>query len=174
MREGVFRCAFFVVVAALNPLVFAVYWITLRASIGVAGFMFHHLLHNRRGALGTYALPFPPWLARAGGALFGAEPMLILTQHRSHHLWPDVRVRDLPRFPAEFALPPDPSRRRRSPPPRGAALPPRDRRHQGKLDGYDLPSPDARRTSPTARCSRASSCSPGTRCTSYACRPKSS
>jgi hypothetical protein len=108
MREGVFRCAFFVVVAALNPLVFAVYWITLRASIGVAGFMFHHLLHNRRGAVGTYALPFPPWLARAGGALFGAEPMLILTQHRSHHLWPDVRVRDLPRFPAEFALPPGP------------------------------------------------------------------
>lgn len=105
---GAFRCACFVAVAALNPLVFAVYWITLRASIGVAGFVFHHLLHNRRGALGTYALPFPPWLARAGGAIFGAEPVLILTQHRSHHVWPDVRVRDLPHFPAEFLLPPGP------------------------------------------------------------------
>jgi hypothetical protein len=107
-REGGFRCACFVAVAVVNPLVFAVYWITLRGCIGVAGFVFHHLLHNRRGALGTYALPFPPGLARAGGAVFGAEPMLILEKHRAHHVWPDVRVRDLPRFPAAFALPPGP------------------------------------------------------------------
>ena len=106
------RLAVFVAVAALNPPVFLVYWLTLRASVGVSGFVFHHLLHNRRGALGTYALPFPRWLVRGGQALFGPEPMLILMQHRSHHLWPDVRVRDLPVLPAEFALAPGPVTRR--------------------------------------------------------------
>jgi fatty acid desaturase len=108
VRDGAIRCVFFVAVVALNPLVFAVYWITLRVCIGSAGFVFHHLLHNRRGALGTYALPFPPGLVRAGAALFGTEPMLILVRHRAHHLWPDVRVRDLPHLPAAFALPPGP------------------------------------------------------------------
>ena len=107
-RDGAFRLVCFVAVAVVNPAVFLVYWVALRVSIGGAGFVFHHLLHNRRGALGTYALPFPPWFVRAGRALVGDEPMLILTQHRSHHLWPDVRVRDLPRLPAAFALPPGP------------------------------------------------------------------
>jgi hypothetical protein len=77
-------------------------------SIGGAGFVFHHLLHNRRGDLGTYALPFPAWFVRAGRLIVGAEPMQILTQHRSHHLWPDVRVGDLPEFAPTFSLPPGP------------------------------------------------------------------
>ena len=106
MRDGVFRLACFCAVATINPAVFFVYWIALRASIGGGGFVFHHLLHNRRGALGTYALPFPRWVVRAGRMIVGVEPMLILTRHRSHHLWPDARVRDLPHFPATFALPP--------------------------------------------------------------------
>jgi len=107
-RDGAIRLVCFGIVAAVNPAVFIIYWITLRVSVGTAGFVFHHLLHNRRGELGTYALPFPPWLVRAGRTLFGDEPMLILTRHRSHHLWPDVRVRDLPQLPAAFALPPGP------------------------------------------------------------------
>lgn len=108
MRDGAFRLACFCTVVAVNPAVFFVYWIALRASIGGAGFVFHHLLHNQRGALGTYALPFPAWLVRAGRVVVGSEPMQILTQHRSHHLWPNVRVRDLPRLPPAFALPPGP------------------------------------------------------------------
>jgi len=107
-RDGVFRLACFCAVVALNPAVFLVYWIALRASIGSAGFVFHHLLHNRRGVLGTYALPFPHWFVRAGRAIVGAEPMQILTRHRSHHLWPDVRVRDLPQLPPALALPSGP------------------------------------------------------------------
>ena len=107
-RDAVFRFACFVAVAAVNPPVFVAYWVLLRISIGAAGFVFHHLLHNRRGELGTFALPFPPACVRAGRALFGDEPMLILTQHRSHHLWPDVRVRDLPHLPADLSLPPAP------------------------------------------------------------------
>jgi hypothetical protein len=107
-RDGVFRLVCFCAVVAIDPTVFFVYWIALRASIGGAGFVFHHLLHNRRGALGTYALPFPSWLVRAGRLIVGTEPMLILRQHRSHHLWPDVRVRDLPHFAPSFSLPPGP------------------------------------------------------------------
>jgi fatty acid desaturase len=105
-RDGAFRLVCFVVVAAINPAVFVAYWLLLRLSIGAAGFVFHHLLHNRRGELGTFALPFPPWCVRAGRAIFGDEPMLILTRHRSHHLWPEVRVRDLPSLPPDFVLPP--------------------------------------------------------------------
>jgi hypothetical protein len=107
-RDGVFRLVCFCVVVAIDPTVFFVYWIALRASIGGAGFVFHHLLHNRRGALGTYALPFPSWFVRTGQLVVGDEPMLILTQHRSHHLWPDVRVRDLPRLPPKFVVQPGP------------------------------------------------------------------
>jgi hypothetical protein len=108
VRDGVFRLACFCAVAAVNPAVFLVYWIALRVSIGGAGFVFHHLLHNRRGALGTYPLPFPPWFVRAGRAILGDEPMRILALHRSHHLWPDVRVRDLPELPPDFDLPAGP------------------------------------------------------------------
>ena len=107
-RDGIFRLTCFCAVAVLNPAVFFVYWIALRASIGGAGFVFHHLLHNRRGALGTYALPLPDWFVRAGCAIVGAEPMRILALHRSHHLWPDVRVRDLPALPPTFDLPAGP------------------------------------------------------------------
>ena len=107
-RDAVFRLVCFCAVVAVNPAVFVVYWVALRVGIGGAGFVFHHLLHNRRGALGTYALPFPSWFVQTGRLVFGDEPMLILTQHRSHHLWPDVRVRDLPHLPSTFALPPGP------------------------------------------------------------------
>jgi len=108
VRAGAFRLVCFCAVVAINPAVFLVYWIVLRTTIGGGGFVFHHLLHNRRGALGTYALPFSQWVVRTGRVIVGVEPMLILTQHRSHHLWPDVRVRDLPHFPATFVLPPGP------------------------------------------------------------------
>jgi fatty acid desaturase len=108
-RDAAFRFICFAAVASIDPAIFVVYWLLLRVSIGVAGFVFHHLLHNRHGALGTFALPFPAACVRVGRALFGAEPMLILTQHRSHHLWPDVRVRDLPALPADFELAPRPA-----------------------------------------------------------------
>ena len=107
-KEASVRLVLFCALAAANPSVFAMYWVALRASIGVAGYVFHHLLHNRGGALGTYALPFSSGLVRVGRALFGAEPMLILLRHRSHHLWPDIRVRDLPALPAAFTLPEGP------------------------------------------------------------------
>jgi fatty acid desaturase len=107
-RAACFRLACFVAIAIVDPTVFLVYWLVLRASIGGAGFVFHHQLHNRGGRLGTYALPWPAGLVRIGRVIFGDEPMQILTQHRSHHLWPAVRVGDLPTLSATFSLPPGP------------------------------------------------------------------
>jgi hypothetical protein len=107
-RDACFRLVCFCIAAAINPAVFVVYWLVLRASIGGAGFVFHHLLHNRGGRLGTYALPCPARLVRIGRLVFGDEPMQILTRHRSHHLWPSVKVRELPVLPPAIVLPPGP------------------------------------------------------------------
>ena len=107
-REGGLRLAAFVIVAALNPAVFLLYWVVLRLSIGAAGFVFHHVLHNRDGELGTFALPIPDRVLRAGAWVFGTEPMLILARHRAHHLWPELRVRDLPDLPRELQVPAGP------------------------------------------------------------------
>lgn len=100
------RSTLFVLVAALNPVIFAVYWLLLRLSIGVSSFIFHHLLHARGGQLGTFALPAPQILLQLGRALFGKEPIDILTRHREHHLWPRLRVWELPELPRDFNLPP--------------------------------------------------------------------
>lgn len=107
-REAGFRLAAFVLVATLNPAVFLLYWIVLRTSIGAAGFVFHHILHSRDGRLGTFALPVTDGVVRIGGAVFGTEPMLILARHRAHHLWPELRVRDLPDLPRGFDIPAGP------------------------------------------------------------------
>ena len=107
-REASLRLALFALVAALNPMVFLLYWAVLRTSIGAAGFVFHHVLHNRSGRLGTFSLPVSERVLRAGYALFGTEPMLILARHRAHHLWPELRVRELPDLPRTFELPPGP------------------------------------------------------------------
>ena len=105
VREAGFRCMVFVLVASVNPSVFLVYWLVLRLSIGASGFVFHHLLHQRAGQLGTFSLAAPPVLIGLGRLLFGTESILILTRHRAHHLWHNLRVRDLPDLPVEFDLP---------------------------------------------------------------------
>jgi len=105
VRQAGFRCFVFVAVAALNPPVFLTYWLVLRLSIGVSGFIFHHLLHQRSGLHGTYTLPAPRWLVGLGRLVFGAEPMQILLRHREHHLWPGLRVWELPELPPSYVLP---------------------------------------------------------------------
>ena len=95
LRDGAIRRVLFRILTAVNPAVFLPYWCALRVGVGPPSFVFHHLLHDRAGEPGTFALPLPAWLVRAGATLFGDEPMLILTRHRSHRLWPD-RVRDRP------------------------------------------------------------------------------
>jgi fatty acid desaturase len=96
--EAAVRFALFFALALANPAVFFAYWATLRASIGGASFVFHHLLHSRGGDLGNFPLPFGPGVLRFARTAFGQEPVVILTEHRAHHLWPTVRARDLPRL----------------------------------------------------------------------------
>ncbi len=100
------RAALFTLIASINPEIFLIYWAILRLSIGASSFIFHHLLHARQGRLGTFALPAPPALLRLGRWVFGKEPIDILTRHREHHLWPRLRVWELPELPRHLHLPP--------------------------------------------------------------------
>lgn len=97
--EATIRFAAFVALVALNPIVFLIYWVALRLSVGVASYVFHYALHNSDGVLGTFPLPVSTTVISAAGVLFGREPMLILTEHERHHVWPRVRARDLVRLP---------------------------------------------------------------------------
>lgn len=97
------RAAAFALLVWVNPRVFVAYWVSLRLSVGFASFVFHHVLHNFEGRLGTFPLPVSDALLRAAGVLFGREPMLILTEHERHHSWPRVRARDLPLLPEPHA-----------------------------------------------------------------------
>ncbi|MEX8498160.1 fatty acid desaturase [Leptothrix ochracea] len=106
IAQLILRTLLFVVLAALNPTVFLMYWAMLRLSIGASSFIFHHLLHARDGQYGTFALPAPTVLMTLGRWLFGNEPMDILIRHREHHLWPRLRVWELPELPRHFVLPP--------------------------------------------------------------------
>lgn len=101
--EIVTRAIAFVVVAVLNPAVFFVYWLALRLSVGFASYVFHYVLHNDDGRLGTFPLPVSRGVVRAAEWLFGKEPMLILTEHERHHQWPRVRARDLVQLPPPTA-----------------------------------------------------------------------
>jgi fatty acid desaturase len=97
-REALVRAGVFACLAAVNPLVFLAYWATLRACIGGASFVFHHVMHSRGGALGNFALPpVPRGVLSVVRALFGVEPVTIVSEHRAHHREPNVRARDLAR-----------------------------------------------------------------------------
>jgi hypothetical protein len=98
-REALVRAAVFTSLAVLDPLVFLAYWATLRVCVGGASFVFHHVMHSRGGALGTFGVPSVPAAALGGmRALFGLEPVTIVSEHRAHHRHPNVRARDLVRI----------------------------------------------------------------------------
>jgi hypothetical protein len=105
-RDGALRALLFSAALLVNPGVFLVYLLSLRLSIACASFVFHHLLHRHGGRTGTFALPCSAWARQLGGLLFGREPMLILTRHRAHHLWPRLHVHALPDLPGDLELPP--------------------------------------------------------------------
>jgi fatty acid desaturase len=96
LTEAGVRCAAFVAVCALNPVAFAFYWGALRVSVGASQYVFHHVLHQRNGALGTYALQLPPGVQRALATCLGAECLHILTEHPAHHAWQVVKPDQLP------------------------------------------------------------------------------
>jgi hypothetical protein len=97
--EAAVRLTVFSAFLVWNPRVFLVYWITLRLSIGTGAFIFHHVLHNQHGRLGTFPLPLPAGLRATVRLLVGREPLVILSEHERHHRWPRVRASDLRRLP---------------------------------------------------------------------------
>ena len=94
--EASVRAAVFALLAWLAPLVFLAYWVTLRASIGVSNFLFHHALHYRDGRYGTFRLEPSSPVDRALRVLLGTESVLILYEHPAHHAWLQVKARCLP------------------------------------------------------------------------------
>jgi fatty acid desaturase len=96
LAEASVRAAVFGVLAWLNPFVFLAYWITLRASIGISNFLFHHALHYRAGRYGTFRLEPSTPVDRVLRVLLGTESVLILYEHPAHHAWLQVKARCLP------------------------------------------------------------------------------
>jgi fatty acid desaturase len=97
--EAAIRLIGFLTVLAINPAAFLAYWLMLRISVGVASFVFHHVVHSLDGRLGTFPLAVSARVVRAAGAIFGREALLILTEHARHHQWPRMRAKNLPLLP---------------------------------------------------------------------------
>jgi hypothetical protein len=101
--EAALRATVFVALAWANPVVFLAYWVTLRATVGVSNFLFHHALHYRAGRYGTFRLELPAPVDRVLRVLLGAELVLILCEHPAHHAWLQVKARYLPDIPGVVA-----------------------------------------------------------------------
>ena len=94
--EAAVRLIAFLLVCSWNPAAFAWYWVSLRLAVGVSQYAFHHVLHQRDGEYGTFALRLPPAIERVLGFVVGAECVHILTQHPAHHVWQVVKPDCLP------------------------------------------------------------------------------
>jgi fatty acid desaturase len=95
-RQGTVRFACFVLAAGLNPPAFLSYWVAVRLSVGVSSYVFHHVLHYRRGRYGTFSLRVSRPVALALRLVFGREGADIVLEHEAHHAFPGVRSRRLP------------------------------------------------------------------------------
>ena len=116
-REATVRALVMLSLAALQPAVFAAYWVVLRLTVGVSNFMFHHVMHYRRVAgedrraraeYGTFPLHLPRPLDAALRLVVGSSLAAVLSEHDAHHAWAQVKAERLrgllARFPkaAEF------------------------------------------------------------------------
>ena len=99
--EASVRLAVFALAAWWNPWVFLAYWVTIRLSVGLSAYVFHHALHYRGGRYGTYRLQPPALLDRVGRLLLGTEATLILYEHPAHHRWQQVKAMRLPELGIE-------------------------------------------------------------------------
>jgi len=103
-REATVRALCMLGLVAIAPAIFFVYWVTIRLTIGVSNFMFHHVLHYRRGEYGTFPLRLPRPLDAMLRVVLGPSLRAVLCEHDAHHAWSQVkaeRLRGLLRsFPA--------------------------------------------------------------------------
>jgi hypothetical protein len=102
--EASIRATLMFTLLAFHPAVFLSYWLILRLTVGISNFMFHHVLHYRRGRYGTFPLRMPGPLDAALRVVLGRGLAAVLCEHDAHHAWAAVKAEHLPgllqRFPA--------------------------------------------------------------------------
>lgn len=103
--EACTRAAFMLTLMALAPSVFLRYWVVLRVTIGVSNYMFHHLLHYRRGEYGTFALRLPRPLDLVLRGVLTPRLAAVLCEHDAHHAWRNVKAEHLPGLLRTFPAP---------------------------------------------------------------------
>ncbi len=108
-REATVRALCMLGLVAIAPKIFLIYWVTMRLTIGLSNFMFHHLLHYRRGEYGTFPLRLPRPVDAMLRVVLGSSLSAVLCEHDAHHVWSQVkaeRLRGLLRsFPAPTPRP---------------------------------------------------------------------
>lgn len=104
-KEASVRAILMLSLVALAPAVFLRYWVVLRLTIGVSNFMFHHLLHYRRGEYGTFALRLPGPLDALLRAVLTSRLAAILCEHDAHHAWRSVKAERLRGLLHDFPAP---------------------------------------------------------------------
>lgn len=103
-REASIRAGLMLALLVFAPDVFVAYWVLLRLTVGISNYMFHHVLHYRRGRYGTYTLRLPWPLDRGLRLVLGDTLASVLCEHDAHHAWTSVKPEKLAglldRFPA--------------------------------------------------------------------------
>lgn len=90
------RAAFFVALAVSFPWAFLAYLVVMRLAIGGANFLFHHVLHQRSGEYGSFALRPPRWIDFVCRVVLGTDMRHIVFEHDAHHAWQQVKAGRLP------------------------------------------------------------------------------
>jgi hypothetical protein len=104
-REATVRAIVMLSLAALQPSAFVAYWLVLRLTVGVSNFMFHHVLHYRKGVCGeygTFPLHLPRPLDAALRLVLGSSLAAVLSEHDAHHAWSQVKAERLRGLLSQF------------------------------------------------------------------------
>ncbi len=94
-REAAIRAVLMLALVTATPVVFVAYWVILRLTIGLSNYMFHHMLHYRRGEYGTFPLRLPRPLDGALRLVLGSSLAAVLCEHDAHHAWTQVKAERL-------------------------------------------------------------------------------
>ncbi|MCX4247187.1 fatty acid desaturase [Paraliomyxa miuraensis] len=119
-REATVRALTMLSLVAIAPAVFFSYWLVLRLTVGTSNFVFHHVLHYRRGVraggrgderdedarYGTFSLRLPRPLDAALRLVLGPDLAAVLCEHDAHHAWPRVKADLLPGLLSAFPASP--------------------------------------------------------------------
>jgi len=92
----VVRATCFVAIAVNFPWAFLAYLVVMRIAIGGSNFLFHHVLHQRSGEYGSFALRPPSWIDFVSRVVLGADMRHIVFEHDAHHAWQLVKAGRLP------------------------------------------------------------------------------